>query len=669
MRQLTVAIVASMLAKEIEQFAQFYIGDTSSSAQPGQTIQVGSVIALCWQPISSGSALVVNTGLERIAFSPKITTQTNNRIIQNVRRRKRTKKETPPTYSILYEVEKEQTLEYWAASESYETLVHSMDKKLTIQSFVPDGYYLAIWGNMNYSRSENFFEDLMVIRDPGPLYDRVDIIKPSLYTYLYDFFVRGFGVRIPKPNGLPRLFTGSYFPGQYIDIYDSVFSDSRIEYNLNPSRRLQSINAVDPDYRIILGIAGAQENKIYEYTDFDVPDQNFFNTFWIPPEAITSKGYSKEDLIRVPNSGGRIYAPVDAPGWNDFYYYTFALIPWGQEPGPAFPKRYRLSFRGGSNADFPPTLLIPGSDPYFDSGHEIDGFNPEYWAGGDSLSMPLIYDGRDYFQPDEPQQFYVRPDSELYWSTRGSNSVFFMKSGLNPESNPSQSLLSASDFEYQNKEYKQVESDGTVTPLGDVSVVDISDKNSILPDPTDPNPLSILKVIRYGFKDWKGYLSSMTRRFYEVISPDFGSNAFERFEIFAPQFFGRNKAAAQYIVTPGMYVGEDLYISIPFGQVTNFLLDEENDAESSFGFTFSIVPYSIVPGEGVIQYTQLIGGNVVFSGSNRWDDYTISIGSESQLEVEIIKPVEFTKFLKDAAAEENGIQGVRIIDIVPLVDG
>jgi hypothetical protein len=661
MRQLTVAIVASMLAKEIEQFAQFYIGDTSSSAQPGQTIQVGSVIALCWQPISSGSALVVNTGLERIAFSPKITTQTNNRIIQNVRRRKRIKKETLPTYSILYEVEKEQTLEYWAASESYETLVHSMDKTLTIESFVPDGYYLAIWGDLDYSRSEDFFEDLIIVTDPSPSYGRVSVFRPSFYGF-YNYFISGFSARIPKPIGLNRVFTGEYFPGSYINVYDSVFSDSPIEYNLNSRSRLESINAINPDYRVIIAIQGAGLNQIFEYTGFNVPNQDFFQTFWIPPEAITSKGYSKEDLIRAP--GGRIYAPVNAPGWKNSHYYTVALIPWGQEPGPAFPKRYRLSFLSGSNADFAASLLIPGSNPYFDSGHEINGINPEYWAGGDSLSMPLIYDGRNYFQPNEPQQFYVRPDSELYWSTRGSDSVFFMKFALDPQSNPSQSLP-APRFQYQDKVYKQVQSDGTVSSLDSTSIFDVSNpNNSTPPDPTDPNPFSVLKVIRYGFKEWKGYLLSMDRRFYEVISPRFVATFTEfQVEAFSQNFWGRNKVAAQYILTPGMYVGENLYISIPFSEVTDFLLDEENEAESSSGFNFSIVPYSIVPAEGAIPT------NAFSAPSTLFRNYTVSLDSESQLEVEIIKPVEFTKFLKDAAAEENGVQGVRIIDIVPLVDG
>jgi hypothetical protein len=238
-----------------------------------------------------------------------------------------------------------------------------------------------------------------------------------------------------------------------------------------------------------------------------------------------------------------------------------------------------------------------------------------------------------------------------------------MKFALDPQSNPSQSLP-APRFQYQDKVYKQVQSDGTVSSLDSTSIFDVSNpNNSTPPDPTDPNPFSVLKVIRYGFKEWKGYLLSMDRRFYEVISPRFVATFTEfQVEAFSQYFWGRNKVAAQYILTPGMYVGENLYISIPFSEVTDFLLDEENEAESSSGFNFSIVPYSIVPAEGAIP----INGNFP---STLFRNYTVSLDSESQLEVEIIKPVEFTKFLKDAAAEENGVQGVRIIDIVPLVDG
>jgi hypothetical protein len=712
MRQLTVAMVASMLAKEIEQFAQFYIGDTSSSAQPGQTIQVGNVIALCWQPILSGSALVVNTGSERIAFSPKITTQTNNRIIQNVRRKRRVKQETiEPSYGIFYLVDKESTSEFWLASEAYETQLHTLDKLLTvIPPDAPPSYYLAVWGEIkyNYEGSSIFEEMINVDFTTGIPADRlilgqsIDYPDYSALGFYQQFFVFGFPqspiltALIPKPSGLVKNFTGRY-RSQRAEIIHNIFSNEPILYDYeNPedtNRIIYDIpeslipsdavlrSTLEFNFGFPLNTSNEGSNTgggtLFEYTGYNLSSNQSFND-WIIPSAITEKGFTKNDLLVVTDYGlgARIFVKANVNPANFSTYeashLTFGWIPWGQDTGLAWPKANRIAFTFRS-----------GIPQLFNSRHfqqvwrsnisdRID-FNPPSGAIGDApfyyLKTPddspdLLLDGRTLQEdPDEPQKIFVTQSYQTYISSTNSRNAAFYIAFNNKSDNPFvTNLTDNQSINFQDTLYSHILPDGTVVDRGGVGIVDITELNSAREDPTSS---PVFSLIRYGFKDWKGYLSNRSRLFFEVMSPIGSTQNNLQFSL---NFYGRHKLAAEVVNSRGQYINDNLYIVFPVSEIEQFLMNEDNEAEATSNFTFTIKPYEMIVKEGAVSSSSAQNDSLI-SYSRRWDDYEISEGDETESTIEIIKPIEFTRFLKDAANEANGIKGVRIIDIVPLVDG
>ena len=218
------------------------------------------------------------------------------------------------------------------------------------------------------------------------------------------------------------------------------------------------------------------------------------------------------------------------------------------------------------------------------------------------------------------------------------------------------------------KEYKIIESDGTINPFGEPSNQDISNVNS---EPiegggllTEEKKLALLNLIRYGFKEWKAYLTSMTRTFSVVFSPVGSANPNDniigqtssRSLRISGDFFGRHKIAAANILSPGVHVDEEFYLAATFGEIVDFLEDEDNDAESTASFTFENIRYTIgttdpPPSE--------------WPATRTWVLHIVSEDEPVEYTVDIIKPVELAKFLAD---DSGDIEGVTIIDIIPLVE-
>lgn len=681
---------ATNLRTNIKWNSQYYLG-TCDGGQPGQVIKVDRIVAICQQPIPPGPVILINPlgegtsnpSVPWMAYAPRINQESSTRVVQNSRRGRKDRDQLEPGYAIFYSVSKETVVEYWVATDTYEVQVFSLDKVRQVTTPLPPGKYLAIWGDIHYPYEGEIFSNNTRIETIGDFYSRILIPDPSLLYFAYDSADSFFGfllgiikhIKMPTPLGLKPRFTGEFITGATSDFFNSVYSNQPLiwDYAQNSFQQVSFNPPLDMiqrgTYKVDFNFPAAFSSRttgnftrvnqtLWEFTSERVIDgPDYFQFTWQPGPNITSKGLTKDDLLYINT---RIYAPANINVPPGVSHYTVGLIDYSQtDPGSAYLTN-RLSFDEGSGAvkvqSFFPGEQTSDIVPFTSQlGHPLS-------YRRSPVSPPLLFNGRNMAGPNQPQVFYAAQSAESYLSSVGKSAVFFIK-----YENKTEELINNirdNNFNYQNKEYKIIQSDGNVDSFGDPSIVDISVDSQPIDTTIDSanRNLAQLNLLRYGFKEWKAYLTGMNRTFENLLSPigdtqpsqNIPGNQLSGLN-FNSNFFGRHKVAAANIINRGIHVDEEYYLTAPFSEIVNFLEDEDNDAESTASFTFENIRYIIGTLDPPPQTWP----------SGRWVNHIVSEDEPVEYTVDIIKPVELAKFLAD---DSGDIEGVTIIDIIPLVE-
>jgi hypothetical protein len=536
-------------------------------------------------------------------------------------------------YAIFYSVEKESTIEFWLATRGYEVKVHTSNKQLvqTDTEVFPPGYYLAVWSSGLYTTEENLLSQSFKPRNPFNDFGSVRL-GPS--ENLSDIFVFDGGRagsnigRVPTPAGFPApYFTNSYLvPG--INVYYSAFSDSEITYTLGgspvaftdgPNYPSDTVFRTTVVYKSTLG-GEISDPGIYEYTGLSNLTQTDFDNL-VVPDFITAQGFSKDDLVRPNNNQGRVYAKVyDLV--SDFHI-TFALIPWNENPGGAWPKANRVSFQSGAN------------------GISEQGFFPEN-------TPSLVFDGRDLFTPSPtaPQEFYLANGFNTYASGAESGStVYFFIKELSEEYFLKNVTEDTTTF--QEKTYKEIKANGAITNISNYFDVDTLDGSNL---PESKNNSNILKALQNNFTEWRWPGTGLSSNFTELTNFSTGFNAFGTFRIFPQPFISRNKLVNEKFILKGFTFSNNSMAQISVSNILDFL---ENGSGTTFEAGYFLTPYVSRQADG---FTELEGFNYI---NNTWERFTYDLETPLETTIEVVKPKKLKNIINN--------DGVNVLDIFPLI--
>jgi hypothetical protein len=422
------------------------------------------------------------------------------------------------------------------------------------------------------------FGDTIIVRGGSEIYEFLlpQNTTPTI-TSLFGvdfgqtFFFNPYAItKIPKPDDFPApFFSGEYFiPGlRYIP---TAWSNQEIsgEYN----------NIVYPNDTITRTILFAQDDDatggnqsyewaIYEYTGVTFTSESEFQG-WddedLPPE-ISSKGFVKSDLVRPPGTSGQIYAKVYdiPPGPDDAnlnsFHFAFALIPWNEEPGNAYPSSNFLYFAQGSLSPF----RIYNDFIYF------------------SEEEPsLVFDGREYFNPGPTEsQPYLRNNIyEWYLSSNEGDIYFYIK-----QKNNANRAGTDTNSDFEEHAYLKIDKDGNIKNQGIKPETDFVAGDSF----TD---LRALLAIQEGYKDWKWPLTGLDSVFSERdISDSDLSNSTDLSLEFPFSDSIKNTVSLNSLLKNNRHVDDAFVVAFNMGELNSFLSSGDDEAE----ITSSITPYSL----------------------------------------------------------------------------